>query len=739
MGKAHAGIMAVIVLLAALTAAVYIQVAGHGFINLDDALYVTDNPHVREGLTAEGVSWAFGFTDRTYWHPLTWLSHMLDCELFGLHAGMSHLVNLLFHTLNSIVLFLVLYLMTKSFWRSMVVSALFAVHPVNVDTVAWIAQRKNLLSTLFCMLTLLAYTWYARRQTVARYLAAFGLFVIGLLSKPMIVTLPFALLLLDYWPLKRIVLDPGVFPGGRAVAKLIPRDQLGVAVRLVLEKVPFLLVALLMIHVSMSSVHGHMDIITTDMVSMKLRLENALVSYVYYIGKMVWPWNLTVYYPYPEHIPLVHVILSGAAVAAVTAVSILKIRKYPYLAVGWLWYLGTLVPVSGIIQAGLWPGMAERWLYVPFIGLFIMASWGGRDLLSRLEAGGSLFRFSSVVIVVILALLAMRQAGFWKDDFTLFSHAIEVNELNSLAHGNLADVYLEQGAYADAITHYKRALEINPRDPHIHYNFAVALLRMERFEEAAPRFRKAAEKFVNDENVFIGLGTALARQGDLAGAAAAFSKALSINPGNARTHFKLAVVLGETGSIDGAVHHYEQALNLDPGFGQARTNLEALIALREKLDSSLTLLQKRIREEPGNAALYYSLGNLHEKMGGSGEAAGAYEKALSLQPGHVQAMERLAVIHSQREDLSRALFYLQEMLKHSPHNPAVHYNIACVCARRGETDEALKWLASAIEKGFSDCGLLEGDRDLESIRGTGRYRELVEAVCRKAKDLMTGD
>jgi tetratricopeptide (TPR) repeat protein len=736
MSNARARIMVVIALLAALSAAAYFQVAGHGFINLDDALYVTDNSHVREGITPAGIAWAFGFTDRTYWHPITWLSHMMDCELFGLDPGMHHLMNLLYHMLNSIALFLVLHLMTGALWRSVFAAALFAVHPVNADTVAWIAQRKNLLSTLFCLLTLLLYAWYVQKQTIYRYLAAFGFFVLGLLSKPMIVTLPFALLLLDYWPLNRIRFDFGIFSGEKAQGGLLPPDQRQTALRLVLEKTPFLLIALLMIHVSMNSVHGHMDVITTDMVGVKLRLENALVSYVHYLGKMVWPWSLTIYYPYPKSIPLAHVILAGIAVTAATVLSLIRIRKYPYLAVGWLWYLGTLVPVSGIIQAGLWPGMAERWLYVPFIGLFIMVSWGGRDLVSKLKGGRAFFQYSSLAVIAILAVLTFRQAGFWKDDFALFSHAVEVNDLNSLAHGNLADVFLERGAYEDARAHYRRALEVNPHDPHIRYNFAVALLRMERFGEAVPHFRRAAEKFTGDENVFIGLGTALARQGDLPGAVGSFSKALSINPRNARTHFKLAVLLGESGKTGEAIRHYREALELEPGFEHARKNLDHLLALHGQIDAALALVQEKLRKDPGNAALHYGLGNLYEKKGSHAEAVHAYEEALSLQPDGIQAMERLAIVHSASNDLPRALFFLQEMLKRSPDNPGIHYNIACVYAKKGDTDESLRWLASAVGKGFSDRDLLESDQDLESIRGTAHYRELVDKLVSEAPDTM---
>lgn len=676
----------VIMLLAVLTVAVYGQVAGHGFINMDDAMYVTDNPHVRQGITAQGLSWAFGFADRAYWHPVTWLSHMLDCELFGLEAGMHHLMNVFFHIVNAIILFLALNVMTGALWRSAFVAGLFAMHPVNVDSVAWIAERKNLLSTLFWMLTLLSYAWYVNRKSVFRYLAIFGLFLLGILSKPMLVTLPFVLLLLDYWPLRRVVPDLGALKGVDTGENRFFRFRLADAAKLVSEKLPFLVVALLAVHISMVSMRGHVDVISMDVVSMKLRLGNALVSYVHYFWKMLWPWNLTIYYPYPQSIPLAQVLSAGAVIIAVTGAVLAKLGRYPYLAVGWFWYLGALVPVSGIIQAGLWPAIAERWMYVPGVGLFIMVSWGGRDLFSRLKSGRQVYRYASLAVAVLLALLTFRQAGFWKDDFTLFSRAIEVNDRNSLAYGNLADIYLQQGSYDHAFAHYTKALELNPRDSHIHHNFAVALLDMERYGEAVSHLRIAAEKFGHDENLLIGLGTALAKQGDLPGALESFDKALILNPHNAQTHFKLAVVLGESGRTGDAAEHYREALRLEPNFEQAEKNLE------------------------------YTL------------AVDAYEHVLSLQPDSIQAMERLVIIHSQRGDLPRALYYLQEMLKRDPENPDIHYNLACVYARQGDMNGSLKWLAGAVEKGFSDRGLLESDQDLENIRSTARYRELVNTL-----------
>jgi len=393
----------VYVVLLLIPIAVYWPTGQHQFVSFDDDLYVTDNRYVQNGFSPKSLGWAFTFKDKEdiYWHPLTWLSHMLDCELYGLEAGFHHITSLIIHTLNVLLLFLLFNRMT-----------------LNVDSVAWIAERKNLLSTAFWMLTSLCYVYYSRRPGLRPYLLTLLLFCLGLLAKPMLVTLPFVLLLLDYWPLGRFR----------------PHQPRGITpLRLILEKVPFFALSIGSIYVSSLSLTAYKGFISTASVPLTLRIENALVSYVTYMAKMIWPAPLAVFYPYPEGIAGWKVIGAGAVLAGVSALSLWAWRRAPYLLVGWLWFLGTLVPVSGLLQAGLWPAMADRWAYVPLIGLFVMTAWGVPDLLGQWRHRRNVLAASALVFLVGLGICAARQVSHWKNSVTLFSHAVAVTPQNWLA------------------------------------------------------------------------------------------------------------------------------------------------------------------------------------------------------------------------------------------------------------------------------------------------------------------
>ncbi|HPA77006.1 MAG TPA: hypothetical protein PK888_14465, partial [Deltaproteobacteria bacterium] len=409
------------------TAAAYWQVSDHSFINFDDNIYVTANSHVQQGITAQGVSWALRMGEGPYWHPLTWLSHMLDVELFGLDAGMHHLMNLLFHVLNVVLLFTALRMATGSPWRSAFVAALFALHPVNVDTVAWVAERKNLLSTSFWMLTTIAYVHYARRPSIPRYCTVVLAFVLGLLAKPMLVTMPFVLLLFDFWPLSRIAAVPGLKTGDTS--------QFGEAEisRLVAEKLPLLGFALLSVAVSSMSMKAGGMIVTRELVPLSIRVKNALVSYPMYLGKLFWPADLTFFYPYPEAVPMWQVAGALLVVLAITLAAAWSFRRAPWFIVGWLWFLGTLVPVLGLVQGGLWPAFAERWAYVPYVGIFMIVAWGGTHFIGRARIPRIALPAAAGMVIAACMVLTWQQVRVWKDDFTLFSHGVAVNPDNYVA------------------------------------------------------------------------------------------------------------------------------------------------------------------------------------------------------------------------------------------------------------------------------------------------------------------
>jgi protein O-mannosyl-transferase len=604
---------------------VYMQIGHHGFINFDDHLYVSNNPMVKSGISWEGVKWAFGFTGRSYWHPLTWLSHMLDCELFGMNPGMHHLMNMFLHIVNSLLLYTVLRYMTGSYGSSSFVAFLFALHPVNVDSVAWLAERKNLLSATFSILTVLVYTYFSRKPGLSRYLLTLFTYLLGILAKPpTLVALPFALLLLDYWPLKRITIDfslRDIWTGLRehAYYRLI--------IRLIMEKIPFLIMSVGIIFISLKSSSRNVDVITPDMVGYSLRIENAIVSYVLYIGKLFWPGNLTIYYPFPASIPLIHVVLSSIVLLGVTAVSIIYVKKYPYLITGWFWYLGTLVPVSGLMQVGLWPAMAERWLYVPSIGLFIVLSWLIPELMSGFRYKTLVLYSFSILILLILSMISSNQASYWKNDLILFSHAIKVNSRNSVAYSCLGDYYTEKGDIPKAMEYYQAAMDINPNDPTSNYNLGIVLLKAGRFDEAVVPLVKAVQKFSSDEQLYIGLGFAYAQQGRIDEAIGNFRKALEINPDSEAKKNIQALQLRRQG-LDGTIAALEKRIEENPQDAKALHDIAVACSLKGKLDSSLSYLNRLIEIQPDNPNNYYDIACVYARMNMQDESVSWLKKAI---------------------------------------------------------------------------------------------------------------
>jgi len=426
---------------------VYLQVRTHDFVHFDDNLYVTDNKHVQSGISLDGFIWAFSFEnkEKTYWHPLTWLSHMLDCQIYGLNPGMHHSTNLIFHIANTILLFLVFRRMTGEIWKSALVAALFGLHPLNVESVAWVAERKNVLSTFFWILTMAAYVRYSERPGFYRYLPVFFLFMLGQLVKPMLVTLPFALLLLDYWPLGRLKIGRG-----RPFFHLI------------VEKIPFFILSALSVYLSVISLGNYGIIRSTDVVPITLRMENALVSYVSYIAKIIWPQNLAVYYPYPDALPLWQ---TGGALLVLLGISLIllvRLKHIPSLGTGWLWYLGTIVPVTGLVQAGLWPAMADRWTYIPGIGIFIIVVWGGGYLFAKWRCRKWIPAMVSIAMLSILMTTTWLQVQYWVNTISLFQHTIRVTKQNCLSYYALGFGLFKKNRYDEAIRPLAKALQIKP-------------------------------------------------------------------------------------------------------------------------------------------------------------------------------------------------------------------------------------------------------------------------------------
>jgi Tfp pilus assembly protein PilF len=565
------------ILLTAVTLTVYWQVGNFGFIGFDDALYVTDNSNVRAGLTRSSIAWSFSFEDKdkTYWQPLTWLSHMLDVELFGLQAGPHHLTNVALHLLNALLLFLVLARLTGAPWRSGLVAALFSVHPINVESVAWVAARKNLLSTTLWMLTTWVYICYAKKPGMTRYLILTLVFLLGLIAKPMLVTLPCTLLLLDFWPLRRLRFAVQEFnlDGLQAIGFSFSaaRRPWG----LVVEKFPLLLLSLLVSWLASDSMKYTGSVIPFEAVPLTLRIQNALVAYVTYIAKIIWPAHLAVFYPYPEAVSSLQTGLAVLLLIGVTAYAFLCRPKRPFFIVGWLWFLGTLVPVSGIIQVGLWPALADRWAYIPSIGLFIIIVWGGHEYLRRWRAQPARGGVASVamVIIILLGMVSHRQVAVWESGISLFEHALDHTEGNFVAHNNLGAELYRQERLEKALFHFHEAVRINPNYFFAYNNIGIDSLKLERFEEAEKWFAKALAvnpRFADGQKQMAATKFKLRKVKE---ALDHYSIAVEIDPQDKTVHNDFGCVLMAIGQTDRAAHFFRNALRLDPDYADANHNI----------------------------------------------------------------------------------------------------------------------------------------------------------------------
>jgi tetratricopeptide (TPR) repeat protein len=564
-----------------LTLAVYWPVTRHAFINFDDPLYVTDNPVVQNGLSAEGVRWAFETRHASNWHPLTWISHMLDCSVFQLDPAGHHLMNLVFHLLNVVLLYAVLRRMAGSHWRCALVAALFAWHPLHVESVAWIAERKDVLSTCFFLLSLSAYVRYAQAPAASSYVLTLALFACSLMSKPMLVTGPFLLLLLDYWPLQRwqppLADTEGQAPTFGALARSLAP--------LVKEKLPFLFLSVSSCVLTVWAQYTGGALRSFQAVPLLNRALNATISYGRYISKALWPVDLSVFYPLYANKDYVPAIICALVLVAMSLLVWRGRRTRPYLAVGWLWYLGSLTPVIGLVQVG-GQSMADRYTYVPFIGLFIMAAWSVADWVMGLKEAR--YRGALIFLVVIVLLGCLQATGSylqdWQTSRTLFEHALKVSPDNALANNCLGVALQEEGRVPEAMRHYSEAVRLNPADPKARWNLAINLAEQGQIPEALFHFsdlERAGQDTAEKHNLF---GIALAKQKHFSQAIQHLSTAVRLNPADAKMRYNLAFASEQEGEIAQAVGFYRQALALRPEWPQALQSLAWLLATD---DSSL--------------------------------------------------------------------------------------------------------------------------------------------------------
>ena len=568
---------------------VYYPVVSFEFVNFDDNLYVTDNIHVKDGLSIKSVIWAFKTDRASNWHPLTWISHMLDCELYGLDSGMHHASSLIIHTINCLLLFWVLTRITGAVWQSAIVAALFGLHPINVDSVVWIAERKNILSTLFCMLTLLAYSYYVKKPRICMYMLALLLFALGLMAKPIIVSLPFALLLLDYWPLKRLQ-SKEAEEVGNAKTEAPAKSSRSLSL-LILEKVPFILLASMSIAVSYIIVQQNSILVTTEMRSLPLRIANAAVTYLIYIEKMFWPVNLTIFYPYPKIIPIWKTTVASLLLLGASIYSIQQRKRRPYVGIGWYWYLVTLLPFIGQLQAGLWPAMADRWAYLPLIGLFICITWAGREIISKIDVGRGRIGIVTLLILTVLASRTWFQIQHWRNSVTLFEHALASTSDNYVIHNNLANVLEWKGKTDEAKAHYLEALRINPEFLMARYNFGNLLKSEGRITVAIEQYREVLRMNPDHAPTHNNLATALISVAEIEKVIAYGFKFTKRPKDSAAIRNQLKSAQRLRDMLDEAIFHFNEALRITPDSDFTSKNIKQALMFRKKIDKVVSELQ----------------------------------------------------------------------------------------------------------------------------------------------------
>jgi tetratricopeptide (TPR) repeat protein len=641
--------------IAAATLVIFLPATRFEFTTYDDPDFVTANPTVQAGLTARGFKWVWHSEVARNWHPVTMLTHMLDCQLFGVKPGWPHLVNILLHAANAALLFLVLNRMTGALWRSAVVAGLFALHPLHVESVAWVAERKDVLSTFFWFLTLWAYARYAEAVKVEKsnlkfYALAFVFLAIGLMCKPMLVTVPFVLLLLDYWPLERT-------------------KRVGFA-RLVAEKIPFMVLSAALCVVTYAIQRRGGSVPSINNLPVSFRVENAFVSYARYFGKMFWPENLAALYLRSGDWPGWEVALAAGLLVAVSSVAVWQRLRRPWLAVGWFWYVGTLVPVIGIVQAGM-QTMADRYTYVPLIGLFIITAWGGWELATywrvpRLAAG------VAVGALVVCAALTLHQLTYWKDSQTLFTRMIAATPNNYMAHYNLGNLCSRQGRIADAITNYEAALREEPNYADAHNNLGGILLDQKRYDEALVHYRAAVHTnpevthYFNLANALADAASARRDANQFAEAVAAFRQALQLKPNASEAHQNLGLTWQAQGSNGQAIAEFAQAARLDTNRVDSWTSLAASCAVQNRMPEAEAAFRQLVRLRPNDWGVYDNLGNALAAQNKFDESIPFYLTALKLNPNDYQTEFNLALTFLRQGRRAEAETHFRQALRINP-------------------------------------------------------------------------
>lgn len=721
-------------LLALAVLVVYLPVTSFDFINYDDPYYVYDNPQVRGGLTWQGVLWAVTEAHAANWHPLTWLSHMLDCQLFGLNPGWHHLTNVLFHTANSILLFLWLRSLTQAFWRAAFVAALFALHPLHVESVAWISERKDVLSTFFGILSLWAYTNYARTQPASHaqrsaskrrcYWLALGLFALGLMSKPMLVTWPCLMLVLDFWPLQRF-------------QSLNLSSQWPVLRRLFLEKLPFFALSASSCVVTVFAQKAGGAVAPLDDIPLGMRTINALVAYAQYLWHLVWPERMAVLYPYTGNWPLMHVAGALTVLLGITALAWWQRRKQPYLLAGWAWYVGTLVPVIGLVQVGN-QSMADRYTYIPAIGLFVALAWAGAELASARSAARWPTLAGAAGVLAACIFTSQAQVLHWHNTPTLFHHTLAVTKNNYVAANDLGFYYADQRAPELAKHYYRLALRMNPKYQHAYNNLGCALIDEGRLTEAKTNLQAALKLDPLLADAYSNLGTVCFRLGENNEAIDHYREALRLRPNYALAHHNLANVLAAKDQIPEAERHYREALRLNRFSVNAHMDMALMLAKVGRFDEAAAQYHEALALQPDSRRAHYELGDMLAKQGKLDDAAQQFSELLQLKPEDFLARYRLATVRGAQGRAAEAITLYREVARRQPDFAEALNNLAWLLA--AHPDPQIRNGREAVEMAERACRLTESKEPImigtlaAAYAEAGRFPEAI-ATAERARRL----
>jgi tetratricopeptide (TPR) repeat protein len=669
-------------LLALVTVVLYWPATHFDFINYDDPEYVSENPHVQSGLNWTGVKWAFGNTEQAaYWAPLMWLSHMLGCQLFGLQAGGHHLINVLLHAVNTALVLLVFRRLTGATWRSLLLAALFGWHPLRVESVAWVTERKDVLSTFFWLLTLWAYANYAaatRDQKLKPrvwYGTALLMFVLGLMSKGMLVTLPCVLLLLDYWPLERLK-TVGWWP-------------------LVREKIPFFVLAAAGCVVTFVVQNQGGAVATMRSFPLGARVGNALISYCRYLGKTFFPTDLAVFYPHPGYWPLGMVLVAGVFLGGLTVLFWVKRGRCPFMLMGWLWFVGTLVPVIQLVQSGE-QAMADRFVYVPSLGLLLLIIWGAADLTRSWRGQVMMLSVAGSAAVVLCLALTRQQLGYWRNSETLFGRALAVTDDNFVAYNSLGNTLSDQGKTDAAITQFQMAIRLKPDYAPAHDGLGFALLDQGKTDAAITQFQTAIHLQPGYAPAHNNLGNALIKQGRTDAAVSQFQEALRLKPGDAHICYNLGNALAKLGRTDAAITQFQAALRLRPDYAPAYNNLGNILARKGQTDDAVRRFQTALRLNPDYADAHYNLGSALLKQGRIEEAVVQFQAATRLASGYAPAHYNLGVALTKEGRTDEAISQYQEALRIQPDYAIAHNSLGIAMGAKGRLDEAIREFQEAV-------------------------------------------